>query len=196
MAVIPKTIRLASRRGRAASTSRADATIGPFVKRFESPAPPLDLERQHGNLRGAGLGVKDLFGVRGHVSGFGSPAYRRAFPAPAAADSDCVGILREHGMHIMGMLHMDECAYSLQGENEHFGTPTNGKAPLRVPGGSSSGCGSAVSMLNEVQLALGSDTAGSVRGVSIKYASFITPTVIRSLSVFLSLCAHLLGIKC
>ena len=40
-------------------------------------------------------------------------------------------------------------------------------------------------MLNEVQLALGSDTAGSVRGMSIKYASFITPTVI----LCLSLCA-------
>ena len=34
---------------------------------------------------------------------------------------------------------MDELAYSLNGENVHYGTPTNVAAPGRIPGGSSSG---------------------------------------------------------
>lgn len=34
---------------------------------------------------------------------------------------------------------MDELAYSLNGENVHYGTPRNVLAPGRVPGGSSSG---------------------------------------------------------
>ena len=39
---------------------------------------------------------------------------------------------------------MDELAYSLNGENSHYGTPLNPAAPGRIPGGSSSG--SAVSV--------------------------------------------------
>ena len=34
---------------------------------------------------------------------------------------------------------MDELAYSLNGENAHYGTPVNAAAPGRIPGGSSSG---------------------------------------------------------
>lgn len=34
---------------------------------------------------------------------------------------------------------MDELAYSLNGENAHYGTPVNVAAPGRIPGGSSSG---------------------------------------------------------
>jgi len=53
-------------------------------------------------------------------------------------------------------------AYSLNGENAHYGTPTNPAAPERVPGGSSSG--SAVAVAGRlVDFALGSDTGDSVR---------------------------------
>ena len=34
---------------------------------------------------------------------------------------------------------MDELAYSINGENVHYGTPVNPAAPGRIPGGSSSG---------------------------------------------------------
>ncbi len=48
------------------------------------------------------------------------------------------------------------------GENAHYGTPVNPRAPGRVPGGSSSGSASAVAG-ELVDFALGSDTGGSVR---------------------------------
>lgn len=57
---------------------------------------------------------------------------------------------------------MDELAYSLNGENVHYGTPRNPAAPLRIPGGSSSGSAAAVAG-GTADIGLGSDTAGSVR---------------------------------
>ena len=53
-------------------------------------------------------------------------------------------------------------AFSLTGENAHYGTPVNVAAPDRVPGGSSSGSAAAVAG-KLVDFAIGSDTGGSVR---------------------------------
>lgn len=39
----------------------------------------------------------------------------------------------------VGKTTMDELAYSINGENVHYGTPVNPAAPGRIPGGSSSG---------------------------------------------------------
>jgi amidase len=52
--------------------------------------------------------------------------------------------------------------YSINGENVHYGTPVNPRAPGRIPGGSSSGSASAVSG-GLVDFALGTDCGGSVR---------------------------------
>src|SRR5215472_11367237 len=63
---------------------------------------------------------------------------------------------------MVGKTHSDEMAYSLNGENVHYGTPINPKAPDRIPGGSSSG--SAVAVAGDlVDFALGTDCGGSVR---------------------------------
>ena len=53
----------------------------------------------------------------------------------------------------MGKTHLDELAYSLNGENIHYGTPVNPAAPDRIPGGSSSG--SAVSFCSYLLSAFG-----------------------------------------
>ena len=67
------------------------------------------------------------------------------------------------GARFVGKTITDELAFSLSGKNAHFGTPVNGGAPDRIPGGSSSGSAAAVS--NRLcDIALGSDTGGSVRG--------------------------------
>jgi amidase len=62
----------------------------------------------------------------------------------------------------VGKTITDELAFSMSGKNAHFGTPVNGGAPDRIPGGSSSGSAAAVS--NRLcDFALGTDTGGSVR---------------------------------
>ncbi len=66
------------------------------------------------------------------------------------------------GARCVGKTVTDELAFSLLGENPHYGTPLNPSAPERVPGGSSSGSASAVAS-GSVDFALGSDTGGSVR---------------------------------
>lgn len=62
-------------------------------------------------------------------------------PAPAAAAAACAAAqaLLDAGATLRGKTHMDELAYSLNGENAHYGTPVNPAAPGRIPGGSSSG---------------------------------------------------------
>jgi amidase len=67
--------------------------------------------------------------------------------------------LLDAGAVLRGRTHMDELAYSLNGENVHYGTPVNPTSPDRIPGGSSSG--SAVAAANgDVHFAIGSDTGG------------------------------------
>jgi amidase len=63
---------------------------------------------------------------------------------------------------MVGKTISDELAYSLNGDNFHYGTPLNGAAPDRVPGGSSSGSASAVSA-GLCDFTLGTDSGGSVR---------------------------------
>jgi amidase len=63
---------------------------------------------------------------------------------------------------MVGKTITDELAYSLNGDNIHYGTPRNTRAPDRVPGGSSSGSASAVAA-GLCDFALGTDSGGSVR---------------------------------
>ena len=63
---------------------------------------------------------------------------------------------------MVGKTITDELAYSLNGDNVHYGTPKNTKAPDRVPGGSSSGSAAAVAA-GLCDFALGTDSGGSVR---------------------------------
>ncbi|MEW5297920.1 MAG: hypothetical protein WDW36_001098 [Sanguina aurantia] len=114
-----------------------------------------------GPLSGLTFAVKDLFDVAGHVTGFGSPTWL-ATHAPATATAPAVQLLLDAGANLRGKTHMDELAYSLNGENVHYGTPVNPAAPGRVPGGSSSGSAVAVAA-GDAPLSLGSDTGGSVR---------------------------------
>ena len=114
-----------------------------------------------GPLDGLGFGLKDLYDVAGRVAGCGNPDWQRTHPA---ANSDCPVLARllDAGARLTGITHTDELAYSLNGENAHYGTPVNRAAPGRIPGGSSSGSAS-VTAAGLVDFAIGSDTGGSVR---------------------------------
>lgn len=123
----------------------------------------------HAELRGQGAGplsglafaAKDLYDVAGHRTGFGSPDWL-ASHAPATRTALAVMRVLEAGADMVGRTQSDEMAWSLFGENAHYGTPVNPAAPGRIPGGSSSGSASAVAG-GLVDFALGSDTGGSVR---------------------------------
>ena len=134
-----------------------DDGLGAFV-----PGSPVRLEGANGGpLSGLGFAVKDIFDIAGHVTGCGNPDWARTH-APATATAPAVQSLLDAGATMIGKTVTDELAYSLNGQNHHYGTPTNGNAPGRIPGGSSSGSASAVAG-GACDFALGSDTGGSVR---------------------------------
>jgi Asp-tRNA(Asn)/Glu-tRNA(Gln) amidotransferase A subunit family amidase len=114
-----------------------------------------------GPLSGVRAAVKDLFDLAGTRTGAGNPDWLEDAPV---ADRHAVPVaaLLAAGARIVGKTVTDELAFSLSGTNVHYGTPPNPAAPGRVPGGSSSGSASAVAS-GIVELALGTDTAGSVR---------------------------------
>ncbi len=107
------------------------------------------------------FGLKDIFDVAGHKTGFGNPDWLRTHDA-AKVHSVVAKKLLDAGATLAGKTHTEEMAFSLTGENAHYGTPKNVAAPGRVPGGSSSGSAAAVAG-KLVDFAIGSDTGGSVR---------------------------------
>jgi len=114
-----------------------------------------------GSLAGLTFAAKDIFDVAGHVTGNGNPDWK-ATHEPAPANAWVVQVLVEAGATMAGKTITDELTRGIFGENVHYGTPTNTRAPGHVPGGSSSGSASAVAG-GLVDFALGSDTGGSVR---------------------------------
>ncbi|MGE0857861.1 MAG: amidase [Gammaproteobacteria bacterium] len=132
-------------------------TLGAFVPH----TPPPIAGAVHGPLAGLGFVVKDLFDIEGHVTGVGSPDWLAAH-GPATATSPLVTRLLAAGADFLAKTVCDEFFYSVAGENAHYGTPNNVRAPGRIPGGSSSGSAAAVAG-GLADFALGSDTGGSVR---------------------------------
>lgn len=114
-----------------------------------------------GPLAGLTFAAKDIFDVAGYVTGGGNPDWR-ATQAPATRTAWAVQVLVDAGASMVGKTITDEITRGILGENAHYGTPINPRAPERVPGGSSSGSASAVAG-SVVDCALGSDTGGSVR---------------------------------
>ena len=114
-----------------------------------------------GPLAGLTFAAKDLYDVAGQKTGFGNPDWLRTHE-PATRTAPAVQMLLDAGAHVVGKTHTEEMAWSLTGENAHYGTPINVNAPGRIPGGSSSGSAAAVAA-GLVDFALGSDTGGSVR---------------------------------
>ncbi|KAI3863970.1 hypothetical protein MKW98_031562 [Papaver atlanticum] len=134
--------------------------FGAFTQKFlirPSPNPsPQTLP-----LNGLTFAVKEIFDVEGYVTGFGNPDWIRTHSV-ATSTAPTVLSLLSGGATCVGTTVMDEMAYSINGENIHYGTPINPCARDRVPGGSSSG--SAVAVAAElVDFSLGTDTGGSVR---------------------------------
>jgi Asp-tRNA(Asn)/Glu-tRNA(Gln) amidotransferase A subunit family amidase len=111
-----------------------------------------------GPLRGVTLGVKDIFDTADQPSEYGSAIYAGHRPR---ADAAVVALLRAAGAIVLGKTVTAELAWFTPGPT------TNPHRRTHTPGGSSSGSAAAVAA-GMVDLALGTQTAGSV----IRPASF------------------------
>ena len=114
-----------------------------------------------GPLQGIPVSIKDLFGVAGYPTFAGCP---RELPDEWRGEGPVVHSLRRQLAVISGKTHTVQFAYGGLGANPHWGAPRNpwDASVHRSPGGSSSGAG--VSLCEgSALLAIGSDTAGSVR---------------------------------
>lgn len=115
-----------------------------------------------GPLMGIPVSVKDLFGAPGLPVFAGTKA---PFPESWSQPGPVIRRLQGQLGIVTGKTHTVELAFGGLGTNAHWGAPVNPwsspDAP-RAPGGSSSGAG--VSLVQGTALlALGTDTAGSVR---------------------------------
>lgn len=134
-----------------------DDPLGAFMTYPATPVAHADT----GPLAGLTLAVKDLYDVAGYPTGCGNPA-KGAEAGVAETTAPVVQALLDAGADFVGKTITDELAFSLQGQNAHYGTPVNPAAPDRIPGGSSSGSASAVAG-GLADIALGTDTGGSIR---------------------------------
>ncbi len=131
--------------------------MSPFV-----PGTDIHIEgRPGGPLSGLRFAAKDLFDVAGHPTGGGNPDWARQNPVPTR-HAWAVQALLDAGATLIGKTITDEVSLGILGENPFDGTPLNPAAPGHVAGGSSSGSASAVAQ-ELCEVALGTDTGGSVR---------------------------------
>ncbi len=110
---------------------------------------------------GPRVAVKDIIDVRGVPTTAGCRAVEKS-AAPAPLDAACLAGLRAADARIVGKTNLHELALLPIGTNPWFGTPVNPLDPAIIPGGSSSGSAVAVAT-GEADVALGTDTGGSIR---------------------------------
>ena len=114
---------------------------------------------------GPRVAVKDLIDMAGLPTTAGCLAVADT-AEPASRDATCLAGLRaaigRGEARFVGKTNLHELAYGITGINAAFGTPVNPLDPRRMPGGSSSGSGTAVAA-GEADIAYGTDTGGSIR---------------------------------
>jgi aspartyl-tRNA(Asn)/glutamyl-tRNA(Gln) amidotransferase subunit A len=137
-----------------AALKRANAPINAFVDFDEAVIVP-----EHGPLAGLKVGVKSNIMVGGLPWTGGMGVHRRRI---AQRDAAVVAKFRSSGAAILGTLNMHEAALGATTDNVFFGRTHNPHRIGFTPGGSSGGSGAAVAA-GLCDIALGTDTLGSVR---------------------------------
>jgi aspartyl-tRNA(Asn)/glutamyl-tRNA(Gln) amidotransferase subunit A len=117
------------------------------------------LARPEEQATGIPLAVKDLFDTAGLETTYGSAVFVGHVPRETAA---AVRLLESSGYATVGKANLHEFAYGTTSENPHFGDVPNPRFPGRVAGGSSGGSAAAVAA-GLAEVALGTDSAGSIR---------------------------------
>src|SRR5207253_556200 len=131
----------------AAKHARVAPVDGIWLARPERPGP------------GTPVAVKDLLDTAGLETTYGSSIFVGHVPTRSA---EAVLRLEAAGYAVAGKTNLHEFAYGISSQNAHFGTVPNPRHPGRLAGGSSGGSAAAIAA-GEVELALGTDSGGSIR---------------------------------
>lgn len=145
-----------------AKIKKEDKTINSFLyinpKALEQ-AKLLDNKKTKGKLYGKIIAVKSNISVKDMPISCASKTLENY---NGTYDATVIKKIKQEDGLIIGMLNMDEFAAGNSGESSAF-KPTKNPANLKlIPGGSSSGAAAAVAA-NFTDIALGSDTGGSIR---------------------------------
>ncbi|HET6738058.1 MAG TPA: amidase [Kribbella sp.] len=140
---------------RAADIAELNAVVHLDVDGARKAAAAHD---RRGALAGVPVLVKEIIEVEGLPHRCGSASMEEI----AQQDADVVRRLRAAGAIVIGLAHTHEFAYGCTGTSNRVGPCRNPHDPARMTGGSSSGSAAAVAA-GVVPLAIGTDTAGSVR---------------------------------
>ncbi|MDI3298718.1 MAG: amidase [Bacillota bacterium] len=145
---------------------RLDPELHAFVHLAEAEAraaaEAAEARRRAGQARpleGLPVALKDLFDAEGQPTTAGS-AVRAG--RVAARDAEAVRRLREAGAVLVGKVSTHEFAFGVTTDSPFHGPTRNPWEPGHTPGGSSGGSAAAVAA-RIVPVALGTDTAGSIR---------------------------------
>lgn len=143
------------------------ARVGTLDEKFGLFADPdietlcaeLTCELPNGPLAGTVIGLKANISCAGALWSAGL-AHRADIHAPV--DAHVTARLRAAGAKVLPGLNMDAAALGGTTENPYFGATRNPRAPDFSAGGSSGGSGAAVAA-GLVDVAIGTDTLGSIR---------------------------------
>lgn len=139
--------------------SKLNAFIFTAGERALSRAKEIDTNDIEGPLAGIPVAIKDNISTKGIQTTCASNILKGYVPP---YDAHVIERLKDAGAVIIGKTNMDEFAMGTSTETSFYGATKNPWDMERVPGGSSGGSAAAVAG-DEVPLALGSDTGGSVR---------------------------------
>ncbi|HWQ63843.1 MAG TPA: Asp-tRNA(Asn)/Glu-tRNA(Gln) amidotransferase subunit GatA [Methanospirillum sp.] len=132
-------------------------SVSDTINAFITTIP--EIEYTDGNLNGTTVAIKDNISTKGIETTCGSKILKGYIPP---YDAHVVSLLKSAGAAIVGKTNMDEFGMGTTTENSAFGPTLNPCDNNRVPGGSSGGSAAAIAA-GYCDMALGSDTGGSIR---------------------------------